>query len=196
MKKRVSLSVGIVAYLVITFLGVYESWTGIEYVADAVNAFGAAGFFVLLLAVAFALLFRTSERGWTRWIVLGLAGIVVALAGASVYAVVHGHTASSRFANEVREISLPAAFEVDEAASAAIEPGSEQKEFAARVWRTDSGDCAAVRAAFRTWAPGTVREGGSCSFSSSEDGVESDISLDHGVVIVERWMRASSAFAF
>ena len=174
-------------------------------IADVVTLIGlvwvlSVGLWLVALALAGAS--RRSARQWPTRIVAGLNVLIVVLALGAAFASYRGHTAADRFADKVKEFSLPASFVVNDEATAAQQPSTAEGQYVARVWKADGAGeeaCDAVEKAYRSWTSTTVRSQrpqGRCIFASPVKGEQSRVELNGSTVTLEMWVRTSQPMTF
>lgn len=197
MRNRGWIAIALAAFVVLVGVGMVESVSGNAGVAQTLNAVGVLMFFLLVGAVVVALVRRRRDKAGASGLVTVLCVLVVALALGGAYSYYRGHTAAERFANEAKELDLPAEFVAEPGAS--VEPDVYQTEFVARVWRVEgpaADACEAAASTYRKWADGPIRDyrDDRCALESTEGSERSRIELEGNVLTLQMWMPKSEGF--
>lgn len=190
------------ATVVAVVIAAHESLVGLKTVASTASAVAVVLVLLTLAAIVVRLAARRSSRAWPRWSLAGLAvgsSILLVIVVVSTY---RGHTASSRFADQVAKFPLPSGYRSIPESQGEPQHANEPQR-AARAWSVPSGaePCADIKRAFAAWTdqPGQpFKRGSGCAVVSTKGTNKSEVSVsqDGRVVLLEMWLEGSSLFEF
>jgi hypothetical protein len=179
-----------------------ESLSGLAAVASTASGVSVVLMLLLIVAIVVRLIARRSRSAWPRWTLTALAVVSWLLVVVVLVVTYRGHTASSRFADQVATFPLPAGYQ-HVAADQGDAQHSNEPQRAARAWRVPSGadPCADIKRAFAAWTDQSSQaftRGAGCAVSAIKgtDKAEVNVSQDGSTVLLEMWLEGSSLFEF
>lgn len=187
--------VAIAAWLWTVLLWLSESFSGSARMSD--QSSNTAGITTLLLVLTLGASFVGVKNSAARHIFTALVCSCVAVALISVFQLYRAGTESTRFAERIETLELPATFRSDDAATKAASGRTTRLEHAAKVWMVTgatSESCDELERAFKDWwreSKVSVDRDGSrndCEFIGSHKGIEASAVIEDGKAVLEMWL--------